>query len=86
MGQTDGRIALFQNAPLGRGHNKDPKSTTDLAKYKLRRFITPFDDMCCSYKQGYFVMGEIAQQMHGVIDRRRSHHKLITGSAFVHFV
>ena len=22
MGQTDGRIALFQNAPLGRGHDK----------------------------------------------------------------
>ena len=24
MGQTDGRIALFQSAPLGRGHNNQP--------------------------------------------------------------
>jgi len=24
LGQTDGRIALFQSAPLGRGHNNQP--------------------------------------------------------------
>jgi len=30
MGQTDGLIALFQNAPLGRGHNKELNNDSQL--------------------------------------------------------
>jgi len=40
MGQTDGRIALFQNAPLGRrGHNK--RVTAELSWQHLRRSARP---------------------------------------------
>jgi len=30
MEQTDGQSMLFQNAPLGRGHNKATTTTADL--------------------------------------------------------